>query len=86
MSLNHPFGWDLPPGCTNADIDRAMGGDCDECPRCEGDGTILDDGAPDAVPIKCPRCNGEGYIDLAREKAERRLAAEEARADANEDR
>ena len=29
------FGWDLPPGCTNADIDRAAGGDsppcCDDC-------------------------------------------------------
>lgn len=23
--MRNPFGWDLPPGCTNADIDRAAG-------------------------------------------------------------
>jgi hypothetical protein len=24
MSLHHPLGWDLPPGCTDADIEREM--------------------------------------------------------------
>ena len=24
------FGWDLPPGCSHRDIDRAMGGDARE--------------------------------------------------------
>ena len=28
-------GWNLPPGCTNADIDRAMGGDDPRCWFCE---------------------------------------------------
>ncbi len=25
MSHRHPFGWDLPPGCTQRDIDEAAG-------------------------------------------------------------
>jgi hypothetical protein len=25
------FGWDLPPGCTNADIERVAGGDLPPC-------------------------------------------------------
>lgn len=25
-----PFGWDLPPGCSHADLERAMGGDARE--------------------------------------------------------
>ena len=33
-------GWNLPPGCTDADIDRAMGGD-DPC--CAGCGKQTDD-------------------------------------------
>lgn len=33
-------GWNLPPGCTNADIDRAMGYDdeCEEPARCDNCG------------------------------------------------
>jgi len=33
--MNRIFGWDLPPGCTNADIERVYGGDlppfCEDC-------------------------------------------------------
>ena len=28
------MGWNLPPGCTQADIDRAMGGDEPRCWAC----------------------------------------------------
>jgi DNA-directed RNA polymerase subunit RPC12/RpoP len=27
-------GWNLPPGCTDADIDRALGGDDPRCSEC----------------------------------------------------
>lgn len=57
------FGWDLPPGCTHADIDRAMGGDDVECPDCDGENK------------ECKRCNGTGVLDVAKERAE---AAEDA--------
>lgn len=48
----------LPPGCTDRDIDPPMV----DCPECEGDGQVWDDGAPDAVPIKCPDCDGAGEV------------------------
>lgn len=81
MSRN-PFGWDLPPGCTNADIDRAMGAYMDECPECGGGGTV-NYGEGDQP---CERCNGSGEIDTKAEKAQHRLNAEEARADEQEER
>jgi hypothetical protein len=28
------FGWDLPPGCTQRDIDEAAGGNRDICTEC----------------------------------------------------
>lgn len=35
------FGWDLPPGCTDADIERAFGDPpMKECPTCLGDQEI----------------------------------------------
>ena len=81
----HIFGWDLPPGCTNADIDRAFGGDDverEECDTCGGDGFI--DAKPTGFwhrfcirflghpqPTKeCRRCHGEGYIDEEQQRQE----------------
>ena len=29
--------WNLPPGCTDADVDRAMGGDEPRCWFCHGE-------------------------------------------------
>jgi len=79
MNSNHPFGWDLPPGCSHADIDRAMGGDCEEreCETCNGEGYV-------SMPFSeltlwekflflckiaetqepCPDCHGDGFILL----------------------
>ena len=39
-------GWNLPPGCTNADIDRAMGGDV-QCFGCGAD--LADEPEPETV-------------------------------------
>lgn len=33
-----------------------------ECKNCDGDGKIVDDGAPDAVPVECPKCSGTGLV------------------------
>lgn len=43
-------GW-LPDGCTQADIDRHLGGDDDLCPH----------GRP--VPETCPACRDEAAAD-----------------------
>ena len=53
--MSHPFGWDLPPGVTTADIDRAFGSDDryldllgrlpEACPRC-GAATLRQAGGP----------------------------------------
>lgn len=73
MSKQHPFGWDLPAGCTNKDIDDHFGGPPEmpikECPNCEGSGKVMDDGAPDAVPVTCGKCKGEGEIEMTYEEA-----------------
>ena len=51
--------WNLPPGCTQADIDRAMGGDE---PQCFGCGTALDEQTAELVWWRgreypaCDRC------------------------------
>lgn len=34
MSTRNPFGWDLPPGVTNRDIDRAAGAGPECCEEC----------------------------------------------------
>lgn len=34
MSQRNVFGWDLPPGCTQRDIERAMGADGPDCALC----------------------------------------------------
>lgn len=46
------FGWDLPPGCTMADIERAAGGDgpCEVC------GEHVDD----CICPECPTCGVQG--------------------------
>lgn len=73
MNSRHPFGWDLPPGCSQRDIDNAMGGDndCIDCPECNGTGKVFDDGAPDAVPIVCSKCGGEGIREMTGEEIEK---------------
>ena len=86
MSIQHPFGWDLPPGVTNADIERQAGADYDDCPDCEGSGRIKDDGAVDAVSIRCKRCDGEGFIDTTQEHAERQADAADREMDIRRDR
>jgi DnaJ-class molecular chaperone len=54
----------LPPGCTNADIDRNAGGDGEECERCNGTGTVEfnDPDWPEDELQECPRCKGEGRV------------------------
>lgn len=56
------------------------GGDLDECPTCAGEGTINDCGNHE-----CDRCNGSGQIDLEAEKAARREAYFEDKADSERD-
>lgn len=70
MSIQHLFGWDLPPGVSNADIERATDADYDNCPDCEGTGEACrkDENDDDG---KCKRCEGTGIIDLSAEHAER---------------
>lgn len=36
-------GWNLPPGCTQADIDRAMGGDEPRCWACHDETDDLEE-------------------------------------------
>lgn len=78
--MRNPFGWDLPPGCSHADIDRAMGGSLDICPDCEGEGKILNEsnccGAAiicgdlcakckeHCEPTKCETCDGTGEVSV----------------------
>jgi hypothetical protein len=45
----NPFGWDLPPGVTDADIDRASPGYRDDEPDDEEDGDI-DEDEPSLTP------------------------------------
>lgn len=47
------FGWDLPPGCSFADLDPLPSA---ACPACDGAGWLWDDGAR----WGCPHCHGSG--------------------------
>ena len=94
-----PFGWDLPPGCTNADIDRAAGGHMDTCPDCEGEpldesnccgakiilGDICSKCHEHCEPAKCETCEGTGEVDMDAQKAQAREDAEESKADMERD-
>lgn len=81
----------LPPGCTARDIDNAVGGprhsvEMKECPECEGSGKVMDDGAPDAVPVTCAKCKGEGEIEKSYEEmAEEAADARAEKADRQRD-
>lgn len=68
------MGWNLPPGCTDADIDRACPGyDAHEqwvpCERCQGEGSWeepvphskWDLNPPYSVVVDCPQCGGSGW-------------------------
>ncbi len=55
-------GWNLPPGCTDADVDRAMGGDEPRCYVC-GEYRDIEDLEPvwmngHEKPV-CGRCQSE---------------------------
>lgn len=52
MSRRHPFGWDLPPGCTLQHIEDAMGGE-GPCECCGHDTT-------DCICPECPKCGEQG--------------------------
>lgn len=73
MSYNNKLPGDpnLPPGCTDADIERAMGGDVPdkECPDCEGTGE-------DEEGNRCPNCKGEGFVDMTPEEIAAEAAAD----------
>ena len=88
----------LPPGCTNADIDRHMGASLEDCPDCEGDGKvnqsdccgaeilgedICSDCKEHCEKAKCEECDGTGKIDVEARKA---AAKEEARIERYESR
>lgn len=90
----------LPGGCTDADVDRAMGGDIGEedCDNCDGTGLMgvseccegsLSNGkcetcGEEANELQCPQCDGKGYVTFS--ISERREAArEEALIDHYED-
>lgn len=73
----------LPCGCTNADLDRHMGGDDGEedCETCNGTGIITEAGEEDC---RCNDCEGKGVIRFS--ISDRRQAArEEAAIDRYED-
>lgn len=53
--MPNPFGWSLPPGCSNSDIDRAFGTD-GPCALC---GLPLDD----CQCVECPQCGSVGCIE-----------------------
>jgi DnaJ-class molecular chaperone len=57
----------LPPGCNPKDVS-----DPDECPRCEGSGTIeqvdLDSG--ETREVQCRTCSGLGVRNRRNEKQE----------------
>lgn len=52
--MSRLFGWDLPPGCTSGDIERAMGGD-ERCAVCGLD-------ADACICPECPKCGEVGRI------------------------
>jgi len=61
----------LPPGCTDKDIeDATCGGNLDECSICEGRGwntELVDSSDPnDAEQVTCDRCNGQSRCGLYR--------------------
>lgn len=75
--MSSPFGWDLPPGCTDKDINDHFGDPpMRECPTCMGDGDLPADELEEpeltwwqwiknlfvAVYVVCPECNGDGEI------------------------
>ena len=61
--------------------DAMLPEDYDDCENCEGTGFVLNDGAPDAKPIRCHVCRGEGIIT----REIRRQNIIEAKADAKID-
>jgi hypothetical protein len=54
IKMRNIFGWDLPPGCTHADIDRAagVGQPCDMCG--------LDVDSEECICEECPVCGAYG--------------------------
>jgi DnaJ-class molecular chaperone len=69
-----------PPGCTQADHDRAFADETRErCPYCEGTGHFLIvDGE-----VECPECAGTGYEPIA--DTRENDAYDQAREDADSD-
>lgn len=95
-----PFGWDLPPGCSNADIDRYFGSPSDDwepCDLCHGDCKVNRYPLSFWETIKvhilrrphpqtwCPNCDGEGVVPPIETAEERYQAELERRADAKRD-
>lgn len=66
MSRN-PFGWELPPGVSHSDIDRAVGGDDENiktCPACDGTGHLNASESGE----RCPKCDGECVVEMTPEE------------------
>jgi hypothetical protein len=62
--MRNPFGWDLPPGCTNRHIDEAFGGGPEEppellCVTCAGSGMREE---TDGRVTTCDACGGSGLL------------------------
>jgi len=57
MSLRNPFGWDLPPGCTDKDIDNAFGDpDTKTCKTCNDEFEPEDDDQ-----VECEHCRTHSH-------------------------
>lgn len=57
------MGGNLPPGCTDADVDAAWnaeGPEPDWCPDCDGEGCVL--GAFTDEIVDCRACDGSGLM------------------------
>lgn len=90
MSARNPgFGWDLPPGCTDADIDRAFGDvPMKPCPACGGDGAVQNPEVTEFISLeKCGNCDGTGEVEMTEDDfLERKLEAAERAYDEWKDR
>lgn len=64
--MKNVFGWSLPPGVTDADIERAVGSD-NECPQCCYE-QALEDALDEGESLADAQSVAEQAEDLARQQ------------------